>query len=214
MERSDFTIVTLPIDHKDQKFLTLLWTCGIRNSPFLTLKLKIVLLWLLPAHLKSFRGPSVICPVSGADWDLLPAARLQQLGLPSLCLWPSDDLWPRFVTYTDNMSGMKTRAAPWSHLAGLSSGYWARFVWRCVFISTSPGHPYSQIPTELRLFFVSARWPFPPPSSPTWLAHQAGQWVVACTQPLPRSLYQCPVIKMSPFNFQAIAFPSAESSLQ
>lgn len=30
----------------------------------------------------------------------------------------------------------------------------------------------------------------------------------------PRSLYQCPVIKMSPFNFQAIAFLSAEAPLQ
>lgn len=28
-----------------------------------------------------------------------------------------------------------------------------------------------------------------------------------CTQPLPRSLYQCPVIKMSPFHFRAIASP-------
>lgn len=81
------------------------------------------------------------------------------------------------VTYSDNMSGMNIwvlRVLIWR----ASVGYWARFVWRCVFISDGPGQPYSQIPTELRLCFVSADDLFPH-SSPTWLAHQAGQWLVA-----------------------------------
>lgn len=60
------------------------------------------------------------------------------------------------VTYSDNMSGMK--------IGMLHDLIWRAslrdidraFVWRCVFISGSPGHSYSQIPTELRLCFVSA----------------------------------------------------------
>lgn len=69
---------------------------------------------------------------------------------------------------------------------------------------------YSQIPTELRLRFVSAG----DLSAERSGSISTGGGTMSGTQPSPTSLYQCPVIKMSPFNFRAFAFLSAESFLQ
>jgi len=99
-----------------------------------------------------------------------------------------------------------------------------RFVWRCVFIPADPGpseqpkFPPSRVSALYRpmtfyffllLFFLFSFFPLllfllQSDLISTWGGTMSGP---ACTQPLPRSLYQCPVIKMSPFNFRAIAFP-------
>lgn len=51
-----------------------------------------------------------IGPAPGAHLDLLPSVRAAT-PRPALAVFSvaSDDLWARLVTYTDNMSGMKTR---------------------------------------------------------------------------------------------------------
>lgn len=72
--------------------------CDIRNSPVFPLKLNIVSIWLLRAYLTCVRCRFGSSPLNQGCRRLL-----------WLFSVASDDLWPRFMTYTDNMSGMKTR---------------------------------------------------------------------------------------------------------
>lgn len=98
----------------------------------------------------------------------------------------------RHVTFSDNVSGRKTwplRDLIWR--GGLSPGYWPALCLEMRLHSRWSGtFRTTQIPTEPRLRFVSADdllffsssfFPFSPffssSCSPTWLAHEAGQWV-------------------------------------
>lgn len=97
--------VTRQLDHKNQKFLTLLWKVKLAFRPRVTtgthpfyLSEVIVSIWLLLAYVTRVRSRSGASALSQGCCSPL-----------RLFLVASDDLWPHFVTYTDNMSGMKAR---------------------------------------------------------------------------------------------------------
>lgn len=126
------------------------------------------------------------------------------------------------VTYSDNTSGMKIgtlhdliwRASPRDierALFGDASSFAAR---RDIHIPKVPARCVSAVCRPLTFFFSPSHLPLL--SEQSHLISTSGGTMSGppCSQPLPTALYQCPVIKMSPFNFRSVALLSAEFLLQ
>lgn len=84
--------------------------CDDRNSPVLPLKHYCVHLIAASLFQIILRAPRFVCDLTCVRCRFGSSPLSQGCCSPLwLFLVASDDLWPRFLTYTDNMFGMKTR---------------------------------------------------------------------------------------------------------